>query len=32
MTEKFEELIENAKRHIKTADHIAYITYPLVKE
>lgn len=32
MLEKFEELIENARRHIKTADHIAYITYPLIKE
>lgn len=32
MLEKFEELIENARRHIKTADHIAYITYPLIRE
>ena len=32
MTEKFEELIENARRHVRTADHIAYVTFPLVKE
>ena len=32
MTEKFEELIENAKRHIRTADHITYVTFPLLKE
>ena len=32
MPEKFEELIENAKRHIRIADHIAYVTFPLVKE
>ena len=32
MAEKFEELIENARRHIRTADHLTYITYPLVKE
>ena len=32
MPEKFEELIENAKRHIRTADHITYVTFPLLKE
>ena len=32
MPEKFDESIEKAKKALQTADHIAYITFPLVKD
>lgn len=31
-TEKYLISLEEAKRHLQTADHLAYITFPLLKE
>ena len=32
MTEKYLESLENAQRAFQTADHMTYITFPLIKE
>ena len=32
MMEKFIEYLQEAQRIIKTADHIAYVTFPLIKD
>jgi len=30
--EKLKELVKKANQHLKTADHLTYVTYPLVKD
>ena len=32
MAENFLSILDDAQRHLKTADHMIYITFPLVKE
>jgi len=32
MQEKFMESLEKAKRYLQTADHLAFVTFPLMKE
>ena len=30
--ERFKELVEKANRSLNTADHLAYVTYPVINE